>query len=244
MKKILFILAGALALTSCHIVEKVEMKEDGSGKMTIDIDASTLMQMAGDQAEQTLQSEMGVVRDTVIRFGDMLAAKKDSIATLSKDQQELYKSLENLEIGLRMDKEKKEFAFSMGIDFQSVSELQDMMQYFKKVQQMKKADSPMAGMGNSDFSEVSYTYDGKRFSKKVSITNKEEFRKATDSLAPMMALFGSSTYTIKYTFPKKVKKVSLTEATYSDDRKTVTIPFTFSQYMTDPERIGFDITFE
>jgi hypothetical protein len=77
------------------------------------------------------------------------------------------------------------------------------------------------------------------------LLKKEIIETEVDSMKQMMNMFyESSTYTLKYHFPKKVKKVSNSTALYSEDRKTITIEFPLSDYMKEPEKLNFEVEFE
>lgn len=240
MKKILFLLALGLQLASCHIAENVEIREDGSGTMASEIDASELMQMAGDQFEGALEGALGVTaKDTVISFKDIFAGMADSIAQLSVDQQASLRAMEPYRLKLQSDQASGTFKMTLLADFKSVSELIDMTEAMNKLQAAKSCGGP-----DATFSKLNYAYDGKKFKRSVAITNPELFKKTTDSLAGILPMLGSSTYTLKYTFPKKIKSVSNQKATLSPDGKTVTVPYTFQEYMIDPESMNLEITFK
>ncbi|UMY66952.1 MULTISPECIES: hypothetical protein [unclassified Flavobacterium] len=242
MKKGFLLLGVALLIVSCQVVENIDIKEDGSGSIRYDIDASQMMQMAGDQVEQSLKSEMGEVRDTVIDFSSLATMMKDSLAKMTVEEKQSFEVLKRLKLGMHMDPQKKELALKMDMAFGSVSELRDMMELLKKTQELKNGSTPTVGGG--DYQELSYSYDGRKFGRKVTITNKDAFAKAKDSLGGVMALFGSSNYTLKYHFPKKVKSVSDKKAVISDDRRTVTMPYGLSEYMGNPEAMSLEIVLE
>ncbi|HLN94431.1 MAG TPA: hypothetical protein VK183_02260 [Flavobacterium sp.] len=242
MKKLFLLGAAALLMVSCQVVENIEIKEDGSGSIRYDIDASQMMQMAGDQVEQSLKGEMGEVHDTVIDFGSLAAMMKDSLDRMTPDEKQSFEVLKKMKLGMHMDPQKKELAIKMDMAFGSVSELRDMMELLKKSQELKNGSTP--AVGGADYSKLSYSYDGRKFGRKVTITDKEAFAKAKDSLGGLMALFGSSNYTLKYHFPKKVKSVSDKNAMISDDRHTVTMPYGLSDYMGNPEAMSLEIILE
>ena len=69
--------------------------------------------------------------------------------------------------------------------------------------------------------------------------------KAKDSTADMSKMiFASSNYIIKYHFPKRIKKVSNPNALFSEDRKSITIQYPFTDYMENPDKLNFDVEFE
>lgn len=240
--KHLLVLLTAITLTSCNFTENIYINEDGSGKFSIEMDGSQLMSM---MPEDSLKTQKAM--DSTYSFKQILEEKKDSISKLPKEQQERLKKLENFNIRTVMNPEKKEFLFSMNTDFKNVSDLQDAMSTMSTVQGASKAGKDMmpgGGFGDNN-SELKYFYDGKKFTRKATVLKKDILEVEEDSMKQAMNMFyESSTYTVKYHFPKKVKKVSVESAMYSEDRKTITIEFPFSDYMKEPEKLNFEVEFE
>ncbi len=240
--KNIFAIAFIITLTSCNFTENIYINEDGSGKFSLDMDGSSLMAMIPEDSLKTQK-----VMDSTFSFKQLLEEKKDSIAKLPKEQQERLKKLENFSIHTVMNAEKKEFLFSMTTDFKSVSNLQDAMSSMNDVQSMSKnskKELPGGGFGNNG-SELKYSFDGKIFTRKATVLKKEILEVEKDSMEQAMNMFfESSSYTVKYHFPKKVKKVSNATALYSEDRKTITIEFPFKDYMKEPEKLNLEVEFE
>ena len=55
MKKIQYALVATLIVlaASCNFTEEIHLKEDGSGKLSINFDGSEMMDMAGDELAKT-----------------------------------------------------------------------------------------------------------------------------------------------------------------------------------------------
>ena len=51
-------------------------------------------------------------------------------------------------------------------------------------------------------------------------------------------------YTLKYTFPRKIVKSSIDDATYSLDAKTIEVTRSFVAYMKDPNVLDLEIELE
>ena len=219
-------------LTSCTFTENIYINDNGSGKFSVDMDGSSLMAMAGDQ----LGNQMGAE-----------AEKKDSISKLSPEAQKEIKKLENFVFNIKMNGEQKQFLMNIATDFKNVNELQDILQSMSALQKLEGGASPstpFAGLGDNK-SKLNYTYDGKKFSRKAIIDKQKLTEKAADSTAGMTKMmFASSNYIIKYHFPKKIKKVSNPAALFSEDRKTITIQYPFTDYMENPDKLNFDVEFE
>jgi hypothetical protein len=241
----LLVLAG---LTSCNFTEEIYVNNDGTGKFSIQMDGSALMAMAGKEIENN--PDANKVIDSTFSFKDVFAAKKDSISKLPAEQQERLKKLENFTMGMKMNAAEQQMLFTMATDFKSVGELEDAMSSMSSMSALGKdidKSNPLAqaeGIGNNN-SKLKYTYDGKKFTRKATLFKKEVVETGNDSLSEAYnMIFESSTYTIKYHFPKKIKKVSSSNAVISDDKKTVTIEYPFMDYMKEPEKLNFEIEFE
>lgn len=234
-------------LTSCTFTENMYINDNGAGKFSVDIDGSALMEMAGDQLGNQMGADAKKNVDSTFTFKQLIAEKQDSISKLSPEAQKEIKKLENFVFNIKMNGEQKQFLMNITTDFKSVNELQDILQSMSALQKLEGGNAPstpFAGLGDNK-SKLSYTYDGKKFTRKAIIDKQKITEKAADSTADMSKMmFASSNYIIKYHFPKPVKKVSNPNALFSDDRKTITIQYPFTDYMENPDKLNFDVEFE
>lgn len=244
MKKAIFLLFSIVSLTSCTFTEDIYINPDGSGKYTLDMDGSSMMAM---MPKDSTKNEKSI--DSVFSFKEVFAAKKDSIAKLSKEEQERLKKLENFNMRMKMDYKAQQFLFSMNTDFKSVAELQDAMSNMNAFQSMGKnkaganAIASPGGFGSNN-SVLKYSYNGKKFTRKAIIDKNAIKKVENDSMAESYKMiYASSKYIIKYHFPKPVKNISNTAALFSEDRKTVTIEYPFNEYMDNPEKLNFEVEF-
>jgi hypothetical protein len=205
------------------------------------------MEMAGDQLGNQMGADAKKSIDSTFTFKQLIAEKQDSISKLSPEAQKEIKKLENFVFNIKMNGEKKQFLMNIATDFKSVNELQDILQSMSSLQKLEGGNAPstpFAGLGDNK-SKLSYTYDGKKFTRKAILDKQKVTEKAADSTADMSKMmFASSNYIIKYHFPKPVKKVSNPNALFSDDRKTITIQYPFTDYMENPDKLNFDVEFE
>lgn len=235
-------------LTSCTFTENITINDNGTGNFAVDMDGSALMEMAGDQIGNQMGADAKKDIDSTFTFKQLFADKKDSIAKMSPEAQQEIKKLENFVVHTKMSAEKKQFLMTFTTDFKNVNELQDILQTASTLQKLEggaAAASPMgSGFGNNN-SKLSYTYDGKKFIRKATIDQQKLKEVKKDSAAAMSKMmFASSNYVIKYHFPKKIKKVSNPNALFSDDRKSITIQYTFTDYMENPDKLNFEVEFE
>jgi hypothetical protein len=234
-------------LVSCTFTENMYVNDNGTGKFSVDMDGSALMEMAGDQLGDQMGADAKKAIDSTFTFKELIAEKKDSIAKLSPEAQAQIKKMEDFVINLKMNAEQKQFLLNISTDFKNVNELQDMLQSMSALQKMEagaNSSTPFSALGDNN-SKLSYTYDGKKFTRKAIIDKQKSTEKVNDSAADMSnMIFASSNYVLKYHFPKRVKKVSNSTALFSEDRKTITIQYPFTDYMENPDKLNFEVEFE
>lgn len=240
-----------VTLASCNLTENIEVNPDGTGKFSLEMDGAGFMALAGDQALKGMNTKKDVKSiDSTFSFKQIFEKKKDSITKLSPEQQKTLKTLENFVMNIKMNAEAKQFLFSMDTPFKSVNELDALMESMSSLKDMKgqsnQKDNPaamMSGLGNNN-AKLSFSYDGKNFSRKAIIA-KDQIKKITaDSLGMAKTIFASSKYTLKYHFPKAVKSVSNPDALFSADRKTITVEYPFTDYSENPEKLNLNVAFE
>lgn len=243
------LLISTCLLLSCNFVETIDIQENGSGAFAVQLDASGLLAMGGDQlGEKMGMKQNEKTMDTIITFKSVFESKKDSIATLSPEEQAALKRMENTVMHMKMDPDKKEFFVTLNSPFTKITELQNLMEGFSLLQSIKKSKtsatskSPFGGSFGDNNSKLSFSYNGKTFSRNVEMIKDKEVVADTTGMSKM--LFASSTYTLKYHFPKPVKSTSNPDALFSGDRKTITVIYPFSEYMDNPKKLNLNVEFE
>ncbi len=249
MKRIFLLISicSTLVFTSCNFTEELHVKEDGTGKISIGFDGSELMQMAGDKMPEGEEKKI----DSIISFKQLFKEKKDSIAKLPLKEQEKLKKLEKFTMHMKVDAEAKEMNFSMFSDFKNVNELGDVLGSFQEASAgaMGKGGAqkqPPSMIGNADGTEVSYSFNNNIFSRNTKIVDQELYNKAKDSLNLDQAksFLEGSTYTLKYHFPRKIKKISAEEALFSQDGKSFTLEVNFLTILEDPTVLNLEVELE
>lgn len=246
----LLLLSATFIFTSCEMSENMYINEDGSGKISIQVDGSGIMQMMGSSITQGEKMKM----DSLFVFKDFLEEKKDSIATLSPEEQQNLKAIENFKMRIAMDSDSLTMNFDMFSDFTSVNELNDVFNSFQKGYKLaSQSNKKLSGGGQGQAlnqsgepsSNVTYFYDKKKFKRTTEIANLEKFKKEMDStLGPAKSMFGSSKYKLKYHFPRRIKKSSVEDAMFSADGKTIIIERGLIDYLSDPKVLDFEVEFE
>ena len=279
--KILFALVLLFNLTSCSITEKIIINDNGSGKFAYEIDGSQMMSMMGNafkdlgedekdskKKKKKKNKEEEVVKaskniDSTFTFKELFASKQDSIAKLSPQEQAKLKKMERFSVRTIMNEDEGKMNYSIFTDFNTISELQDVMSPLESMKTISPTGQQAGGMGMApnaleENASTRYFYDGKTFKKIVSKLEKkkEESKQEEDAATAeveaealrlkesMNMFYDQSNYKVVYQFPKAVKKVSLQNALYSEDRKTITIEYTLKDYMENPDKLNLEVTFE
>ena len=246
--RVLFVFALIqLIFTSCQITETIHLDETGGGKIAFDVDASAMMEMAGDKLAEAGTGNI----DSTFTFKELLDQKKDSISKLPLAEQERLKRLSNMSVSMKLNDISKEFKISVFTDFKKADELQDMMAGVKTASDMESKSqvvdpsNPMSSlMDGANNTDLKYSYDGKTFKRQVKIKDVKLQQQSKDSTGMFQMLFAGSSYTMKYYFPRKVKSVSNPEAIISEDKKMVSIPYSMADYFETPEKLSFDVVLE
>ncbi|WP_298426471.1 hypothetical protein [uncultured Kordia sp.] len=251
MKKIYLgaVIAFLTLFTSCQFSENIYINDDGTGKVSFNMDGAELMDIMG---EEMMKSNDGKRIDSIISFKDLFKDQQDSISKLSQAEQDKLKNLEAFQMHMVMDAEKKKMGMDMFANFNSVSELQDMfsaMNAAGKVDKNKNPNSqaaanPMSALGSEGVTETNYSFKGNVFKREVVVLDKAKLAAVKDSLGQAKMMFASSGYTLNYHFPKKIKSVSLEGATINEDGKSFTLEVNFLQYITNPEMLNVEVELE
>ncbi|RFN58743.1 hypothetical protein [Marixanthomonas ophiurae] len=244
LKKLLFMLVASFALVSCQFTETLTINEDGSGRMSMNIDMKEMMAMT-----QSMGMDSAIVKmDSTVTFAKFLEEKKDSIAKLSKADQEKLKKLEDYSIRTVMNPETSDLFIDVFVDFKNIDEANNLMNSLNQASAIIP-ESPGGGTEikndpSTDVLGVRYDYTGNSFSRDAYIKDEKAYKKQKDSLQEAEMFMNSMNYKLKYTFPKKIKSASIEDANYSLDGKTITIERRFLDYFKDPDVLDLQIEFE
>lgn len=248
MRKIFFLLGLILSLTSCTFTENITINPDGTGQYVLNMDGSSFMAMI---PKDSLGNKNQKAVDTTFSFKQILEETKDSVAKLPKEQQDKLKNLANFNMRMKMNYESKDFLVTMNTNFNSVAELQNVMDNLGELQKMSKGKKTFGGnsTGGMDFfgksnARINYFYDGVKFSRKAIVDKQAMKALQTGDEKKLEMFFESSKYVLKYHFPKAVKSISNKSALFSEDRKTITLEYTFNEFMKSPEKLNFEVVFQ
>ena len=244
MKKIVFLLSISLALVSCQFSETMVINEDGSGRMALSVDLSEMMAFGGEMS----QDSSFVKQDTIIAFRDILEEKKDSISKLPMAEQERLKAMSKYNLKIDTDPEINKMVVDMFVDFTSVSEANELMKGFEQTAEfipgMKNDPDAEESDPQPEILGVEYSFKKGIFKRDAYIKDKERHKAQVDSMQQAEAFMSGMNYTLKYTFPKRIKKTSTADAKVSADGRTVTLERSFVDYFKNPDMLDLTVELE
>lgn len=240
--KILAAMVTVGLFVACNFTEEIYFNEDGTGKLNIGMDGSEMLQMLPPSDS----TQMEEVIDSTLVFKDLLLEKKDSIAQLSPEQQAELKKLEPFSLHMKMDAGEGIMNFDMFADFEDVSEINDAFNAFQSATNIgpSAGSKPMPKNPGDGATKVDYTFNGNTFRREAAILDQELFEQSVDSLESAEMFLGSSTYTFKYHFPRRIKSTNIEEATFSMDGKTMIYEVNFLDILKDPESVLIEVELE
>ncbi|MDC8005682.1 hypothetical protein POV27_16610 [Aureisphaera galaxeae] len=243
-RKLLVIWCLVLTLVGCQVTETLTLNEDGSGRISISMDMSEMMAFGGDLGDSLKPEKM----DSIMSMKDILEEKKDSISKLPKKDQERLKKLENYSFRTFMDTETKEMFFDLYTDFKDIKEANDLMNAFESSGDFIPSMGPGTDVNSDPASggimAVNFSYKNGKFVRDAFIVDEEKHKMQMDSIKTAEGFMSSMKYKIKYTFPRRIKSISVEDARFSLDGKTVEFEKPFLDYFKDPDVLDFEVELE
>ena len=245
LRKILSFPILLLILVSCQFTETMVLNKDGSGRMTIKMDLNDIMKFAGEISNDSTLTK----KDTVIPFKKIFEEKKDSIAKLPEEERKRLKEMENYNLSFSVNPDNDVVLIAVFTDFKNIEEANNLMEGFSLVND-KIPGSNKKSIGNEENKKednifgVRYFYKKNKFKRDAYIKDEVAYKQELDSLKNYERIFNSINYVIKYTFPTPIKKCSVKDASFSADKKTITITRNFGDYYRNPDIMDVEIELE
>lgn len=243
-QRLLIILVLAFTAVGCQFTETMVMNEDGSGSMTLEVNLNEMMAFGGNSVADSTVSKM----DTLIYMKQFLEEKKDSISKLSASDQQKLKNLENLTFHMKMDSETSELVYEVSTQFKNVSEANDLIKGLEQIGNlMPNPDENTKITSNEEEPEViavAYSFKNGIFKRDAYILDEKLHQQQIDSMKNAEAFMAGSNYGLKYSFTKKIKRASNPDATFSQDKKTVTLKKPILEYYKNPDLLDLEIELE
>jgi hypothetical protein len=243
----LFCLAGCL-----DIDEGVQVKNDGSGRLTMDMDMSRMVDMLKSAMSKEDLEKKGLQKmDTTINMKDVV----DSNKKLSEEKKAL---LRPGTIHVQLDLDANVFRAHMQFPFTSMDNLQKLYTTLMNENTMKDTklfgsqgtDAPEGGGGDDpNINQFNGIYDFSCKDGHISKTLNQEKWKALKDQPEMAQMKQASdmgmgiNYTTVFQLPRPVKKIDNPSAKLSEDKKTVTIKYNLGDIFDHPEQFSYNIDY-
>jgi len=242
-----------LALNSCEIVQEIKFNEDGSGKYALGFDMSEMMKMGGNSKSDSTNQQI----DTLIVFSEVLEAKKDSIAKLSKEEQKKIAFLKDFELYIKSDTVSKQLKMNIGYQFKDITDLERFNEKLEG-QNIKELDifsskikpkSDKKSKKKDEFpnfnEDYTTTFSRKKFTRKISDEGLEKALKKKDTTLkkdnPMSDMIS---FKQRFIFPYKIKSVSNENMKILSDFKGIELEANMYDLNYDPKYFDVEIEFE
>lgn len=249
--KIVLLVMVTAGIFGCSVNEKIDVKKDGSGAVTMDMDMSQMLDMLQQMMTKEDLEKKGMVKmDTTIYMKDIV----DSVQTLPADKKAL---LSAGTVHIKLDMDAKVFKTHMGFPYSSQENLQKLYSTMSDgslgtTQLLKNMGGQEGGAGGEAGPDINqfngifdFTCHDGLMSKKVN-QDKWKALQADPQLAQIKqaAQMGMEiNYTTTIVLPRPVKKIDNTMATLSEDKKTVVMKFNLINAFDHPEQFEYTIAY-
>jgi hypothetical protein len=261
MKKLVLVALLVVLFSSCNVTESIVINENGSGKFLVTYNMGDAMKAMTSAmgSENSEQKESGQLMDTTMVFADIMEMYKDSIAALPEEKRLAMEAVKDMFMTMQMDEKEGIMDMGIGLNFESIEDLKGINEKLKKVQSLNaqsdqvdalKENSPLGSFMGNENNNVSYDLQNNLFTRVSSVANLEDsndesldgvFDDTAESNQEFIDYFENAFYTVKLTFPRVVKSVSLENAELSEDGKTVTYKTNWVAYLKNPKLLDVNV---
>ena len=259
MKKVVILVILGITVIGCKIHETIAINELNEVNLRYGFDFSPMLKIGNKNNEgKKVEEKTKKVIDTVLDFKTLLVERMDSVAMLPDSIKAQLELLSLFDIRMKVDESKDIFLYEMGINVGSINDISKDMNPFKSISALSKTDKSLAmgaskaGSDNENY-ETTYTYNDKVFIKTITSKNKkrEKVKKPSENeelgddefSKQIKEALKECSYVMKYSFPKKIKSVSLKGAKISEDKKTFTYEVLLDE-MENQENLSFKVEFQ
>lgn len=235
----------SLIFTSCEFSETMVLHADGSGEMRIQMDASSMISMMSAMGQQDEMSAMEERIDTTFFFRDFIEVNRDSIASLTMEEQAKLKKLEPYGIHINMDTKNEIMVYDVFVNFQDISETNNMFDVFNNISDTGvNTGSSSEGSVAQESIKVNYTFENNIFKRDAYIIDNALHQQELESLESMEMMLSGTMYKLNYSFTSKIKSASQDGATFSADRKTLYLQVDYLEYLKNPDLLDIEVVLE
>ncbi|WPO76914.1 hypothetical protein [Flavobacterium sp. KACC 22761] len=228
-----------ISFASCQITETINLNSDGSG--TIEYynlrDENSFAQLG----RQDLRYEK--FRDTIFTFQDYITKYQEIFVRFNKEDQALFTEHANVKMHIKTDPVQMENFNRVTLDFKKIDAIPDIYESLGLANSLKE-NYPI----NRKSYRIKFAFDGAVFKRVFTITNPKEFEKDKKEWEDREKIYSKykmvQSYTLKYSFPKKIKSVSNEKAIISSDKKSLTLEVQLLDCLKNPEVTNLEVVLE
>ncbi|MFA7687808.1 MAG: hypothetical protein WCY25_08075 [Moheibacter sp.] len=248
MKKIFILFATTLIMVSCQITERVYIQESGAVQYETEVDFSEMIGLMFTEADKDSLRLIGEFpMDSVMKFSDLEKFDaKLGVEGASEAERNFMKVMDKMNVRMVMNDTHGKMIF--GIHEKDVNSFNAYMKEMRAAtEQLEREDKKAAEEFNQSglLKTMEFKYNGKTFERIAGNETAGMLEEMDDSTAEstrqMMNMFQ---YKLEYHFPKKIKKTSIENATYSLDGKIMTVNVPMMELLDKPEKYNFTVEFE
>ncbi len=241
--------------SSCfEITEEFTLNENGSGEYSMKLDMYKMMEMIssiGGGQEMNNDSGLNSIKDTTIHFRDAIEKSDEMTA----EEKKLFR---NGNMQMKMHLKEKDFYFRFLFPYQNFNDLSKIYRLTPKAMSSidyktlnesssgssgdKAPPEPSSEMAASNAYFELENSNGV-FARKFKRDEWKNYSEKDSSFLQMNELMNGMYLTSVIHFPRPVKICNNPLAKISEDRKTVTFKFSFSDYSERPEALDFRIEY-
>jgi hypothetical protein len=229
-------------MVSCQITETIHINSDGSGTIeTMSLrDEQSYMQLAGEN----YNSQEKFV-DTSYVFKEYIIQYAANFSKLPHAEKEIFNKFKDVNVHIKKSSFEKEFRTTISQQFNKIEAVPDLYKTQNYADDLKYNYALSA---EEHYYQVSYTFDGTIFKRKITITDQEELAKHQEKIrllkTQLSGLKIMQAYVLKYHFPRKIKSFSNTQAIISEDKKSLRIEFLLADCLQNPEITAVEVVLE
>lgn len=239
----------AFGFAGClDINESVDIRSDGSGQLTMDIDMSQMIDLLQTYMGKDELAQKGMAKmDTTILLKDIV----DTSSNLSADKKAI---LRPGRVHIKMDLDAKVFTVHSMFPFTSMENLQKLYSLMddgslNNAKLFGSLGGDAGGAGSPDMSQFNSIFD---FTCKDGLLTKKLNKEKFDALKndPQLAQMKQASqmgmevnYTTTLSLPRAIKSAGNPLAKLSDDKKTVTMKFNLIDVFDHPEQFEYKVEY-
>ena len=228
-----------LTLVGCQMSETLYFNSDGSG--TIET-ASLRDEQSYMKLKLGNYNNEEVFYDTTFVVKDIIAKHAVTFDRISEADKAVFSKYNAVEVAIKNSSYEKVFQTTISQKFASASQIVDL---YKTTEYVSDIRNNYALSAEEHYYEVSYSFDGTTFNRKVIITDTIELKKQQTRIDTLAIKYGkldlTQSYRLDYHFPRRIKSVSNPEVVYCGDRKSFILDFRISDCLKNPESTSLTV---